>query len=276
MRKGVIIALVVASGGIARAQRTGVSTAQADTERCTWLFENGDYDKAEQACTAALRKDASYVPAWRIYLPVLIAEHKEERAIAEAERAETTFGINDATVLASHGAAILSAAARPAVDPNTQQPNKWARQHARALPYLERAVTLDSEQLTAQSSLCAYWTFDPAYQVHSLAACQTALRKQPNNTELLVSKAWIYHNYKRHAEAQTIGEQVLRLKPGPRDEIKARILIGISQAERGDCANARRMLEPMYELAAKRLERNGAAVALIQRGLYLCPPEQGK
>src|SRR5262249_59354382 len=112
-------------------------------------------------CTAALRTDASYLRAWKIYLPTLIAEHKEEKAIDEATRAEDSLGIRDASVLAFHGAAILAAAGRPAVDPNTQQPNKWAKQHARALPYLERAVTLNSKEVTAQVLLCTHWIIEP-------------------------------------------------------------------------------------------------------------------
>jgi tetratricopeptide (TPR) repeat protein len=46
-------------------------------------------------------------------------------------------------------------------------------------------------------------------------------------------------------------------------EIKANTLIGLSLADRGDCAGARRILEPMQKLAS----RGGA---LIDRGLTLC------
>jgi tetratricopeptide (TPR) repeat protein len=267
-RVGLIIAALVLTGGVARAQRTGVGEAQADTERCKKLVEDSEYAKAEQACLQALRKDAGYVDAWKLYLPTLIAEHKEDKAIAEAERAETTLGITDASVLAYHGAAILSAAARPAVDPKTQQPNKWAKQQARALPYLERSVALDSNQPVAQALLCTYWTTEPQYMDRSQASCQAALRTQPNNADLLDSQAWIYYNHKSYADAQTAAEQVLRTKPiKAQMEMKAKIVIGLSQADRGDCAGARRTLEPIQKYA-----RNGGWV--IDRGLTVCAQTQ--
>jgi tetratricopeptide (TPR) repeat protein len=285
-RSGLIIALVLASGcepipprypSASGFPRSGVSAAMSATERCRRLFEDGNYQNAELACAEALRMDSAYISAWRIYLPTLIAEHKEDKAIAEAERAEDKVGIiSDATVFAFHGAAILSAAGRPAVDPVTNQPNNWAKEHARALQFLERAVALDSEQYVAQSLLCTDWMLDRGYQGRSQAACLTALRRQPNNVELLISLAWIRHNFKRHADAQKIGEQVQRLNPRPQDKIKAKLVIGLSQAALGDCVNARRTLEPIYEIVAKRAERNEPAVAMIQRGLYVCPPHDAK
>src|SRR5262249_22882420 len=152
-----------------------------------------------------------------------------------------------------HGVAILQAAARPAVDAKTQQPNKWAKQYARALPYLERAVSLDAGEVRAQAALCTYWTLEKQYMDRSQAACLAALQKQPNNADLLDSQAWIHYNKKRNAEAQTTAEQVLRVNPkggsaGSRAaqmEVKAKLVIGLSMADRGDCAGARRMLEPM-------------------------------
>jgi tetratricopeptide (TPR) repeat protein len=269
MRRGAfVIAIVLASGGIARAQRTGVGEAQADTERCKRLLDDGDYSKAEQACERALRKDAGYIDAWKVYLPTLIALHKEDKAIAEAERAETTLGINDASVLAYHGAAILAAAAGVAVDPKTQQPNKWAKQHARAVPYLERAVARDADQPIAQSLLCTYWTLERQYMDRSKAACQAALRKTPNNMDVLDSLAWIHYNQKRYADAQPLAEQVLRLKPNAQMEVKAKLVIGLSRAGLGDCVNARRILEPLQKLAPKN--------PLIERGLSQCTPPEAK
>jgi tetratricopeptide (TPR) repeat protein len=269
VKRGVVIlALALTSGGIARAQRPGKNPAQADTERCQHLLEDAAYEKAEQACAQALQIDAGYVAAWRLYLPALITLHKEEKAIAEAERAETTLRINDASVFAYHGAAILSASARPAVDPITQQPNSWTKQHRRALPYLERSVALDPNQPVAQALLCTYWTTEPQYMDRSQAWCQAALRTQPNNADLLDSLAWIYYNHKRYADAQTAAEQVLRTKPiKAQMEMKAKIIIGLSQADRGDCAGARRTLEPIQKYA-----RNGGWV--IDRGLTLCAQTQ--
>lgn len=265
-RRALVIALALASGGIARAQRTGIGAAQGETERCRRLFEDREYAKAEQACASALRKDASYVDAWTIYLSTLIAQQKEGKAIEEATRAEDTLGIRDASVFALHGAAILQVAGRPPVDPKTQQANKWAKQQARALPYLERAVAQSGKEIRAQALLCTYWKFEREYLDRSAAACQTGLRMQPNNTDLLVSLAWIHYNRKRYADAQTTAEQVLRLAQDDKGPaVKAKVVIGLSQAERGDCDNARRTLEPLKKLIAER-----DTGALIERGLSLC------
>ena len=235
MRRGwLIIVALLTWNGAARAQRTGVGDAQAQTQRCRDLFEDGDYAKAEQACVAALRRDASYVEAWKLYLTTLIIERKEEKAIDEATRAEETLAIRDASVFALHGAAILQAVNRPAVDPKTQQPNKWAKQSARALPYLERAGALNREE----------------------------------STNLLVSLAWIHYNHKHYPDAQTIAEQVLRLRPNFQNSLRAKLVIGLSQAQRGDCVSARRILEP--------LQKEPGDHSLVDRGLALCAPPQAK
>jgi hypothetical protein len=61
-RGGLLIVLVLASGcepiPAAQAQRWG-SPVQVYTERCQRLFEDLKYTEAEQACIAALRRDAS-------------------------------------------------------------------------------------------------------------------------------------------------------------------------------------------------------------------------
>ena len=229
-RSGLIIALVLASSGVARAQRTGVGSSQADTDRCLRLYEDGEYAKAERACMAALRRDASYTDAWKLYLSTLIAERKEEKAIDEATRAEETLGIRDASVFALHGAAILQAANRPEVDPQTHQPNKWAKQLSRALPFFERAVALNRE----------------------------------GSVGLLVSLAWTHYNHKRYAEAQTIAEQVLRLRPTAENHFKAEVVIGLSRVGLGDCDGARRILEPLQKLPGDH--------SPVDRGLAQCAP----
>jgi tetratricopeptide (TPR) repeat protein len=257
---------LLALGGLllpaaAWAQRTGANPAEADTQRCKDLFDGGDLGRAEKACSEALRRDGSYVPAWDLYLSVLIAERKEEQAISEAERAENTLSIREPQVLALHGAAIFQLAGRPAVDPKTQRPNKWSHQFAKALPYLERAAGADPTLLSAQAPLCAYWMAarDYSYQERSLHACQSALRQTPGNADLLVSIGYIHLNQARHAEALTACEGILRARSlRPELEYKAHACIGAAQAKKGDCLSARRTLEPLQKYAT----RGGAMVDL--------------
>src|SRR5262249_43414691 len=231
MKRGgtLIIIAVLAASGVARAQRTGVSE-EADVERCKSQLADKDYAKAEQTCFSVLRKDTSNEKAWTLYLSTLIAAGKEQRAIEEATRAEDVIGIRNASVFALHGAAILQAAGRPPVDPKTQQPNKWAKLHARALPYLERAVSLNTNEEVALPLLCTYWTLEAHYMERSASACMAAVKVSPNNADILDSLAWIHYNHKRYAEAQTTAEQVIRLRPKAQVEIKAQIVIGLSMA----------------------------------------------
>jgi len=52
------------------------------------------------------------------------------------------------------------------------------------------------------------------------------------------------------------------------------VVIGFSQAARGDCVSARRTLEPLQKLAAGPPRLDGAD--LIDRGLSLCAPHDEK
>ena len=251
---------ILAGAGAARAQRTGSNPAQDDAARCGRLFGEGNLARAEAACLEALGRDGSYVPAWSLYLSVLIAERREERAIAEAERAEERLGVRDPTVLALHGAALFSLAGRPAVDPRTGQPNPWAQKWSRALPLLERAVALDPSLRQAQAPLCTYWLAarDFAYQDRSALACEAALRLDPSDADMLISRAYIALNQNEPDRALTACEAILRRGAKPEMEFKAHACVGQALAEKGDCAGARRTLEPLARYAA----RGGAVVDL--------------